>query len=262
MAHPMIAKVIVAPSRATDLDVLRDFDVATAALIEARSLQQRVDRKYLLGAGALEPLLARLRPDYCLLRAGQQVWARYESIYFDTPGRELYHAHRCGRRPRYKVRIRHHLDRHLTSLEIKSKDNGGRTVKRRLALEFRQADLGSREREFIEEHAPLDVARLTPCVSVLFLRVTLVGTGFNERLTFDRDVTFVGGPHKECLSRVVIGEVKQAQYANHLGAVAALRELHLRQGAFSKYCIGTALLAPVAGNIFKPTLKAVERLSV
>jgi hypothetical protein len=59
----------------------------------------------------------------------------------------------------------------------------------------------------------------------------------------------------------VIGEVKQAQYSNHLGAVAALRDLHVREATFSKYCVGTALVAAVAGNVFKPTLKAVERLS-
>ena len=100
-----------------------------------------------------------------------------------------------------------------------------------------------------------------PCVSVSFQRLTLVGTGFNERLTFDRDVMFVGGRRQERLSRIVIGEVKQARYSNHLGAVAALRELHVREAAFSKYCVGTNLVAAVAGNRFKPTLKAIERLS-
>ncbi len=257
----MSSSIGMALSRATSLDVLRHFDVATPALIEARSLQRRVDRKYLLGADALEPLMARLHPGYCLLRAGRQIWARYDSIYLDTPGRDLYHAHRCGRRPRYKVRIRHHLDRQLTFLEVKSKDNSGRTAKRRLALAYRQNHLDTREREFIEAHAPVDGARLIPCVSISFLRVTLVGTGFNERLTFDRDVTFVGDTHEERLSRVVIGEVKQAHYSNHQGAVAALRSLHVREATFSKYCIGTTLVAGVPGNIFKPTLKAIERLS-
>ena len=257
----MSSEAVIASSPDTDPGVLRDFDIATAALIEARALQERVDRKYLLGADALEPLLAHLRPSYSLIRAGQHIWARYESIYFDTPGRELYHAHRCGRRPRYKIRIRHHVDRRLTFLEIKSKNNSGRTIKRRLALAYRQSHLGSREREFIEGHTPLDGARLMPSLSVSFLRVTLVGTGVNERLTFDRDVTFVGGAQEQRLSRVVIGEVKQAEYANYHGAVAALRGLHVREATFSKYCVGTTMVAPVASNIFKPTLKAVERLS-
>jgi len=153
------------------------------------------------------------------------------------------------------------VDRQVTFLEIKSKDNRGRTVKRRLVLPYGQSYLGSSERQFVEAHTPVDGVRLMPCLSTSFLRLTLVDKDLNERLTFDRDVTFVGGPHAQRLSRVVIVEVKQAEYSNHLGAVTALRRLHVREAAFSKYCVGTILVTPVAGNIFKPTLKAVERLS-
>jgi hypothetical protein len=256
----MNAMAVIAPP-GLGLDLLRGFDIAGTALIEARALQQRVDRKYLLAAGALEPLLARLRPEYSLLHVGEQGWARYESIYLDTADHTFYHAHRCGRRPRYKVRIRHHVDRQLSFLEIKSKTNSGRTMKRRLALSYGQNHLGVPEQQFIDTYAPTNSARLMPCVSISFLRLTLVGKGLNERLTFDRDVTFVGGPREERFSRVVVCEVKQVVRSNHLGAVPALRTLHARETAFSKYCIGTLLVAPVAGNIFKPTLKAVERLS-
>lgn len=257
----MNAMAVIAPPGALGLDLLRGFDIAGAALIEARALQQRVDRKFLLAAHALEPLLARLRPEYSLLHAGEQGWARYENIYFDTPDRTLYHAHRCGRRPRYKVRIRHHVDRQLSFLEIKSKTNSGRTVKRRHALPYGQNHLGAPELRFIDTWAMTNSVRLMPCVSISFLRLTLLGKGLNERLTYDRDLTFADGAREERFSRVVVAEVKQAAYSNHLGAVPALRTLHAREVAFSKYCIGTLLVAPVAGNIFKPTLKAVERLS-
>ena len=260
MARPVSASTVM-PSRAMAPDVLLNFDVATPTLIAARSLQERVDRKYVLGAGTLEPLLAHLCHEYSLLRAGEQDWARYESIYLDTPGLDLYHAHRCGRRPRHKIRIRHHVERQLSFLEIKSKTNSGRTVKRRLPLPYGQNHLGAAERQFIENYAPVDAVRLMPCITISFMRLTLVGRGLNERLTFDRDLTCAGGPREGRFSRVVIAEVKQAQYSNHLGAVAALRSLHAREAAFSKYCVGTVLVAPVAGNIFKPTLRAVERLS-
>ena len=76
--------------------------MAPAGLIEARALQQRVDRKYLL-RGRLGANARACAPDYCLLRAGQQVWARYESIYFDTPGRSCFTpiAVDCGRDSRF-----------------------------------------------------------------------------------------------------------------------------------------------------------------
>ena len=257
----MSGKATIASSRAIDLDLLRGFDNATTALIEARSLQQRVDRKYLLASHALERLLAGLHPAYCLLSVGDQGWARYQSIYLDTPDRTLYHAHRCGRRPRYKVRIRHYLDRQLSFLEVKSKSNSGRTVKRRCALPYGQNHLGVHEQQFIDTYAPTDGVRLMPCVSISFFRLTLVGKELNERVTFDRDVTFADGPREEHFPRLVIAEVKQAEYSNHLGAAPAFRTLHAREVPFSKYCVGTILVAPVAGNIFKPTLKAMERLS-
>jgi hypothetical protein len=257
----MTATVIITASHATAVDAVLDFEVATAALIEARSLQQRVDRKYLLRADALQPLLARLRQGYCLLPAGEQGWARYENTYLDTPGRDLYHAHRCGRRPRYKIRIRHHVERRLSFLEIKRKTNNGRTAKHRLALPYGQSHLGAPERLFIDRCATVDTAHLMPCVSISFARLTLVAKGLNERLTFDRDLTFIGGTCEKRFSRLVIAEIKQAEYSNHLGAVAELRTLHVREAAFSKYCVGTIVVAPVAGNVFKPTLKAVERLS-
>jgi hypothetical protein len=108
--------------------------VAPPALVQARALQQRVDRKYLLAENEMERLLHHLHPHCWLLRAGRDGWARYDNLYFDSQERELYHAHRRGRRPRYKVRIRHHIDRQLSFVEIKRKDNSGRTVKLRLPV--------------------------------------------------------------------------------------------------------------------------------
>ena len=252
---------MMAASPVPVLDVVCGFDLAPAALIEARSLQRRVDRKYLLGANNLDGLLARLRQSHRVLRAGQQVWARYESLYFDTPDRMLYHAHRCGRRPRYKVRIRHHIDRELSFLEIKRKENSGRTVKHRLALPYAQTDLGSRERTFIESHTPLHGTSVFPRVSISFRRLTLLGSDINERVSLDRDLTVVAGTRAEQLAGIVIAEVKQSRYVSHAGAAAAFRGLNVREEALSKYCLATILVAPVRANIFKPALRAVERLS-
>jgi hypothetical protein len=241
--------------------VLGNFEMAPAGLVQARALQQRVDRKYLLATNGLEALITRLCPDYCLLRAGQQVWARYESIYFDTLDRALFHAHRRGLRPRFKVRVRHHLDRELTFLEVKRKERSGRTVKYRLALPFSQAELGPREHTFIEAHALLDAECLLPRLSISFRRLTLLGRDINERVTIDRDFMVKAGSHSEQLDRLVIAEVKQPRFLNHVGAVAALRSINAIENALSKYCLGTILVAPVRANVFKPAVRAVERLS-
>jgi hypothetical protein len=250
------------PSVATELEVLRSFGIASPALVEARSLQQRFDRKYLIAAHDIAGVLAHLQPSHCVLRAGDQIWARYRSVYFDTPDRELYHAHRRDRRPRFKVRLRHHDDRRLSFLEVKRKDNTGRTAKYRLALPFGHDDLGARERTFIDAHAPLAGQCLLPRVALSFQRLTLVGRALDERVTFDKGLTVAAGTSVAELGRVVIAEVKQAHFVNHTGAVDGFRREHVREMALSKYCLATALVAPVPANVFKPALRAIERLSV
>lgn len=237
-----------------------EFDVATPALIERRALQRRIDRKFLLSGRALPPLLGHLRSAYAVLLAGDRKWARYYSVYFDTPERELFHAHRRGLRPRYKIRIRHHVDRRLSFLEIKHKERSGQTTKTRLDLPFSAATLTPRELRFIEAHAPVTAARLVPCVSISFLRLTLVGRDAHERLTIDRYLRLSDGVRVEELPHVVVAEVKQERHAT-AGAVAALLTQQAREASVSKYCLGTILLASVPHNVFKPALRAIERLS-
>jgi hypothetical protein len=242
------------------IEGLAEFDVAPPALVERRALQRRIDRKFLIGGRALPPLLAQLRSAYVLLLAGDREWARYESVYFDTPERELFHAHRRGLRPRYKIRIRHHVDRRLSFLEIKHKGRNGGTTKTRLDLPFGAAGLTDRESEFIEAHTPVAAARLVPCVSISFLRLTLLARDAHERLTFDRRLRLSDGVRVEELPGVVVAEVKQER-RSITDAITALLAQQAREAAVSKYCLATVLLASVPANVFKPALRAIERLS-
>lgn len=242
------------------IEGIAGFDVAAPGLVEQRALQRRIDRKFLLGGRTLPPLLGDLRSAYVLILAGEREWAHYESVYFDTPERELFHAHRRGRRPRYKIRIRHHLDRRLSFLEIKHKERSGRTTKTRLDLPFASGVLTGRERRFIEAHTPIAATRLVPCVSVSFLRLTLLGRDAHERLTFDRGLRLADATRVEELPNVVVAEVKQERHAA-AGAVTALLNRQAREASVSKYCLGTVLLASVPTNVFKPALRAIERVS-
>ena len=242
------------------IEEISEFDLAAHDLVERRALQRRVDRKFLLGGRALPPLLGHLRSAYALVLAGDRAWARYQSVYFDTPARDLFHAHRRGLRPRYKIRIRHHLDRRLSFLEIKHKERCGRTTKTRLELPFAADRLTARELQFIATHAPVDPGALVPCVSISFLRLTLIARDAHERLTIDRALRLSEGLRVEELPRVVVAEVKQERHAT-AGAVAALLAQQAREAQVSKYCLGTVLLTSVPANIFKPALRAIERVS-
>jgi len=84
--------------------------------LQKRSLQRRVDTKFLCAATALNDLVPALGGDYGLLLACGEPLARYRTLYFDSPDRRFYHQHRRGRRDRFKVRSRHYLDRTVSKL--------------------------------------------------------------------------------------------------------------------------------------------------
>lgn len=243
------------------LDLATHFAVAHPALADTRSLQHRVDRKFLLAERKLELLLPRLQASFSVLPAGRQLWARYESIYFDTASLALFHAHRCDRRPRVKVRIRRHLDRQLAFLEVKRKDVSGRTTKYRLLIPMTQSELGGRELEFIAAHTPYATISLIPTMVITFVRLTLVANETQERLTLDRALRFACDGRLQQVPGLVVGEVKQLEFANRSGSVEAFRVTGAREVSFSKYCVGTVLLAGVPAHVFKPGLRAMARLT-
>ena len=246
---------------AMNLDELtRHFATAHPALVQSRALQQRVDRKFLLSERHLQPLLSRLQPSFSALMAGNTFWARYESVYFDTAARALYHAHRRDRLPRFKVRIRRHVDRQLAFLEVKRKDANRRTTKYRLSIPTTQTGLCERERAFIANNLPaLAGVQLVPVLSISFQRLTLVANEAMERLTMDRVLHFHDHERSIDMPSLVVGEVKQGQVMNRSGSVSAFRAIRAREESFSKYCIGTVLLSGASGNVFKPSLRAAAR---
>lgn len=231
-----------------------------AELLAVRALLTRVDRKYLLPREALDALLFSLRDDYGVLRAGTRRAARYSTRYFDTADLRMYDDHRRGRCPRYKVRMRHHLDRQLSFLEIKRKDSNQHTTKAILSRPFGAAELDPEGRRFVDEHCPIAADSLVSGVSIDFVRATLVGDVVNERVTVDWNFDFHHLSAGARLVHAVIVEVKQARYSNHTPAIRALRAFRVREQSISKYCIATARLAVVRSNTFKSALRAMEQL--
>jgi hypothetical protein len=229
-------------------------------LLAARALLTRVDRKYLLPREALDALLFGLRDDYGVLRAGTRPAARYSTRYFDTSDLRMYDDHRRGRCPRYKVRVRHHIDRTLSFLEVKRKGANQQTTKAILSRPFGAAELDPEGRRFIDEHCPIAADSLVSGVSIDFFRATLVGETVNERVTVDWNFDFYHMNARMRLGHAVIVELKQARYSNHTPAIRALRAINVREQSISKYCIATATLAAVRRNTFKSALYAVERL--
>ena len=251
----------VDPADADQPAVLLRFEEASPELLNARLLLQRTDRKYLLARRDLAALLSTLAADYRVLRSAGHLVASYRTVYFDTPELRTFEDHRRERRCRCKVRVRHHLDRGLTFLEIKCKGRDGRTSKARLERPFGCEEIDADATRFVDRHCALGAGRLAPALALEFRRVTLIGDRVDERMTIDWDLRIASGARRDRLPDVAIVEVKQPRYSNRTPSVRALRAMHVQERGISKYCIALTRLAPVRPHAFRPVLRKMEQLS-
>lgn len=240
LAPSYLPPVSLAPASGVRAGVWNGFEVASSELLRRRELLDRVDRKFTTSVDSVREFLRGLRGDYHILAAGSAGWARYETCYFDTPELHAFSEHVRGRRPRYKVRIRHHVDRERSFLEIKRKTNGGKTEKARRDRAFRDTTLTEDDRDFIREHSGLPAEVLCPAVWTNFRRATFVGVSTNERITVDVGLSFVKEGEPEQSVSFGIIELKQPRITHSTPAMQVLRSLGVREQSLSKYCAGIA----------------------
>ena len=212
-----------------------------------REMQTRFESKFVLPADALGAFLDRLGADYLILAAGTKRLATYQSLYFDTPGLEFFHAHRRGRRIRHKVRIRHYPDREMSVLEVKTRRSDRLTVKERAERTFGDSTLGTDDLVFVRRHVPSAMA-LVPQVWVVYGRMTLLGVRSCERITIDVGLTVSRGGQQRGLRGAAIVEAKQPRPQLGTVAMTALRRAGARSGSASKYCTALSVTCPDLPN--------------
>ncbi len=253
----------LAPTHGEAIDrVAERFAVATDAQRDARDLLRRVDTKFVCDRASALAILASLTPDYAALAVPGGNVATYRSLYFDTPELRCFHDHRCGRRLRHKVRIRHYPDRALSYLELKTKRNDVITDKRRLAIPFQHEALDAERVAFLRAHIALPVEALAPAMRVGFRRISLIGLRTAERVTLDLDLeaTLVDGG-RQAFGDLVVIEVKQAPFCVRTPVMRAIAAAGLRERSMSKYTIATALLRPeLRQNRLLPDVRAIGRM--
>jgi hypothetical protein len=227
----------------------------------AATLMDRVDTKFLLPFPAVAPFVESLRGQYRVLDVNGTRLSRYGTRYFDTPELALYHAHQAGRLPRYKVRIRSYLDSREHYLEVKLKNNKGRTLKTRTLLAAGEGPVERVRREArFQMNGSVPASELIEILTAGFTRLTLVRADEPERITIDVGLTFTRGAETRAFPGAAIVELKQERHGQ-ADARDALRGLYMREGAVSKYCIGVATLEPRAKkNRFKRVLSSLERI--
>ena len=209
-------------------------------------LMNRIDTKYVASeAMVMELLRQTAKYGYRAQVHGGVIAARYDTRYFDTESREMYVVHHNRQLTRQKIRTRHYEDGSATYLEVKNKNNRGRTKKKR--IEIPVDDLmdfvgNSEALSFIEPLARYNIKSLSPAIATRFVRITIVNPELTERITIDLNLEFTdlrsGAMGK--IEGMSIIEIKQDGNIRSK-AKDILDTLRVKPMRISKYCLGTAL---------------------
>ena len=240
----------------------------------AVKLMNRTDTKFVTTEARLLQLIQLASELYYVQEINGLRYGHYSTLYYDTTHHDMYLTHLHGHTNRQKLRIRHYMDSGLSFLEVKTKNNHGRTRKKRVAVDHTTAITADDEpsrHDLIADNVAFVRQRLQYSPDVLighltneFDRITLVNTAMTERLTIDRALRFnnllTGGTHD--LNGLVIIELKR-DGLKPSPILHLLRQLRIMPHGFSKYCMGTALTTTresLPQGRFKERLRYVARL--
>ena len=240
---------------------IASFQPITLEEMSGVKLMNRTDTKFVTTTPQLLRLLAMAGQDYYVQDIDGERNMLYDTTYFDTQGFDMYKEHQYGHVNRQKIRFRTYVSSHLQFMEVKTKNNHGRTKKKRIEVD--DMDLhDEQKRDFLAKYLKFGVDTLVPHMHNYFRRVTLVNKGKTERLTIDSSLQFhnVLTHTDRDMGQLVIIELKRDGQV-FSPVLDMLRQLHIHPHGFSKYCMGAALtneLLPV--NRFKEKLRDVERI--
>ena len=220
-------------------------------------LMNRTDTKFVTSIDKLMQLLQMAGDEYRVQEIDGKRNMSYATIYYDSKDYAFYNAHHDGHAGRQKVRVRSYVDSHLSFLEIKTKDNHGKTYKSRISADDALAQ------DFLKQVLHIDPQLLEQKIENSFHRITLVNKAMTERLTIDTDLSFLNlvTGMKCSLPQLAIIELKR-DGLQPSPILPMLRELRIHPGGFSKYCIGEALTNPsLRTNRLKPRLQQLKKIS-
>ncbi len=241
-------------------NILLAFKPITLAEMDGVQLMNRTDTKFMFNAQELKEILPDLSASYKVLEINSVRQSRYETLYYDTHHFYHYLQHQNGKKHRYKIRKREYLDSSLSYLEVKEKNNKGRTYKSRIKLDEVVLAIDDKGHYFIQQRAK-SAHGLEPKIWNSYTRTTLVDTVAGERVTLDSDLVFYIGTKRIALDNFVIAEVKQDGENRHSRFMQHMKRRLHRQEGISKYCLGVALLYPeVKSNMFKEKILRINKI--
>ena len=224
-------------------------------------LMNRTDTKFAFKLDTLPVLLEKMQSFYRVLSIKDKLIHNYKSLYYDTIDRKFYLDHHNRRVNRNKIRFREYVGSDLTFLEIKRKNNKGRTIKKRIKVPKISDKLTLEQKQYINKIVGQDI-NVEAKQWINFSRITFVHKVQKERLTIDIDLTFNNKESSGDLKKIVIAEVKQERMSRSLSDFMKIaKELHILPIRISKYCMSTLELNPkLKQNRFKEKKIFINKL--
>lgn len=227
-------------------------------------LMNRLDTKYVASKSQLVELLQLVQDKYYVQETLDNRIIPYCTTYYDTADHTMYMMHHNRHARRKKVRVRTYVASNLTFLEVKNKNNHGRTKKKRIEVPS-QENFRSTEgaNELVRRKTGLSLDVLQAVVQNQFDRVTLVNKDKTERLTIDFNIEFHNfeTDNDHGTDQLVIIELKRDGNV-YSPVVNILHDIHIHPTGFSKCCIGMALTDPqLKQNNFKPKLRKLQKIN-
>jgi hypothetical protein len=242
-------------------NILGTFAPITLEQMSSVKLMNRTDTKFVTNMAKLRLLLQMAQADYDVQEIDGERNPEYDTTYFDTYNFDMYNQHQWNHTNRQKIRFRTYCISGLQFMEVKTKNNHGRTKKKRIEVTDMDV-MEPTKHDFLDNHLRYKAEKLQPTLNNHFSRVTLVNKAKTERLTIDSGLHFnnmVSGIEKD-MGNLVIVELKRDGQV-YSPVLEMLRQLHIHPHGFSKYCMGSALTNPgLSVNRFKRKLIEINKI--
>ncbi|MEP3209973.1 MAG: polyphosphate polymerase domain-containing protein [Maribacter sp.] len=242
-------------------DTLRSLDPIGLHEMDKVALMNRVDTKFILHSRLLFAVLENLAIGYRVLEIAGSRISGYKNQYFDTKRLKFYTDHHNGKGNRTKVRLREYNNTGICYIEVKQKNNKGRTKKTRKKIGGFQPILSDECIEFVETAATDDLNNKAVLFN-RFDRVTLVNKNEQERVTIDFNLSFASNSEEMQYPNLAIIEVKQASLSRNTAIFKYLKSIDIHPYRISKYCLGIASLnGHIKTNLFKEKLRRINKIT-
>ena len=247
-------------------ETLHKFSPIFLEEMDSIKLMNRIDSKYLTDEATLVQVLEdAAAAGYRALEAEGTKISPYNSIYYDTPSLKTFLDHHNRRLTRQKVRTRVYVNSGDAYLEIKRKNNKGRTKKKRIGIPLEEMEDFSADKEavtYLAEHSEFTADQLSPVLSTAFDRITLVNPAKTERITIDIHLMFNNfrtGKKASLLDAVIIELKQDGRAGSQMKGI--LLDNRVKPVRVSKYCMAVTLTDNnVKSGRFKEKVRTIEKI--